>query len=272
MSVQRYKGRYGGWLATALVSVVAVLCLGRYGLFLPVAMCVILPLRTAWRRHRLAAHLITESCKLQRCMQAVHRRAQDHGYAFRPMIHLYVFADDRVQVLPLGARSIAVSRGALQLDSQTLQALLACSYGHLFYGTQVWSTAVAVALAFGMGALFFWNWVVGACLAAGLLLFGIVGACRLHWLPSLLAGRSVSHLRRFGRGLRTLVWQGGQRVYTRLTVGCMAHAERLAHMLGYGFALERYRSRFGDSADPFWQDQVQPQMPGAHRPPGGGVS
>lgn len=272
MNERRYKGQYGGWLATALVSAVAVLCLGRYGLLLPVAMCVILPLRTVWRRHRLAARLITESCKLQQCMQAVHRRAQDHGYAFRPMIHLYVFADDRVQVLPLGARSIAVSRGALQLDSQTLQALLACSYGHLFYGTQVWSAAVAVALAFGMGALFFWNWVVGACLAVGLLLFGIVGACRRHLLASLLAGRGVSQLRRFGRGLRTLAWQGGQRVYAGLTAGCAIRAERLAYTLGYGFALECYRSRFGDPADPFWQDQVQPQLPGAHRPPGGSVS
>lgn len=272
MNERRYKGQYGGWLAAALISAVAVLCLGRYGFLLPVAMCVILPLRTVWRRHRLAARLLTESCKLQQCMQAVHRRAQDHGYAFRPMIRLYVFADDRVQVLPLGARSIAVSRGALQLDSQTLQALLACSYGHLFYGTQVWSAAVAVALAFGMGALFFWNWVVGAGLAAGLLLFGIVGACRRHLLASLLAGRGVSQLRRFGRGLRTLAWQGGQRVYAGLTAGCATRAERLAHTLGYGFALECYRSRFGDPADLFWQDQTQSQLPSAHRPPGGGVS
>ena len=272
MNKRRYKGQYGGWLAAALVSVVTALLFGRYGLLLPVAVCVTLPLRTVWCRHRLAARLITEPCKLQQCMQAVHRRAQNHGCAFRPVIRLYVFADDRVQVLPLGVRSIAVSHAALQLDSQTLEALLACSYGHLFYGTQVWSTAVAVALAFGMGALFFWNWVVGACLVAGLLLFGIVGACRRHWLPSLLAGRSVSHLRRFGRGLRTLVWRGGQRVYAGLTAGYTTRAERLAHALGYGFALERYRSRFGDPADLFWQNQAQPQLPGAHRPPGDGVS
>ena len=51
--------------------------------------------------------------------------------------NIYIVPDQKIQAYAFGWRSIGVTEGALNLDTRTLEALIAHEYGHIVNGDSV---------------------------------------------------------------------------------------------------------------------------------------
>ena len=75
--------------------------------------------------------------KLQNCFERVKNKAEaDCKYVFKG-IKIYYIPSDQINAYAFGWRSIGVTDGALNLDTRTVESLIAHEYGHIVNGDAV---------------------------------------------------------------------------------------------------------------------------------------
>ena len=83
---------------------------------------------------------------VQNCFKRVKTKAEaDCKYVFKG-IKIYYIPSDQINAYAFGWRSIGVTDGALNLDTRTVESLIAHEYGHIVNGDSVLNMVMTVNL------------------------------------------------------------------------------------------------------------------------------
>ena len=136
-----FRGR--GYIYSALVLVLDVLIGGWFGYMVAALTAVYAFFIGEWYAKKKYGAISCDASfsrqrdKLQQCFLRVNTKV-NQKYAHMPKnTKIYIVPDQKIQAYAFGRRSIGVTEGALNLDTRTLEALIAHEYGHIVNGDSV---------------------------------------------------------------------------------------------------------------------------------------
>jgi len=184
--------------------------------------------------------------KLHNCFERVKTKAEaDCKYVFKG-VNVYFIPGDQINAYAFGWRSIGVTAGALNLDSRTVEALIAHEYGHIVNGDSVLNMVMTVN-CFGIAALLaYFQFAFLAAIYLTVLIACLVGVMRLSFISCFITSKITSLVNWIGQ----FVQHGAVNICEAVIrlVGRKGElmADEYATKLGYGFYLRSFLSRFSD--------------------------
>lgn len=187
-------------------------------------------------------------CRLERCFARVMAQAEGRLPPFCKEVQLYSLPGRQVNGAAFGWRSIGITEGALQLDDNTVQAIIAHELGHIAHGDAVLNM-VLTANIFSLAALLLvWQLAFGVfwLIVLAVALCGIRFGCLLWVITDRLSGL----LRRGCETFRSVCVALVQILARAAGRKGELQADAFAVELGYGPALCRFLERFSEPPQP----------------------
>ena len=184
--------------------------------------------------------------KLQNCFKRVKTKAEaDCKYVFKG-IKIYYIPSDQINAYAFGWRSIGVTDGALNLDTRTVESLIAHEYGHIVNGDSVLNMVMTVNCLGIAAILAFYQFAFLAAIYIIVLIACLIGVMRFSFVSYFITNKITSLVRWIGQ----FIQQGALslcEVVIRI-VGRKGEllADVYASNIGYGFYLRNFLSRFPD--------------------------
>lgn len=227
---------FGGWLAAA-VSLVWAGGLGEWA-----------------ARKKLGAVPCTGAVsrsqrRLEACYRRVMAKAGEKLPPFCGEVEIYSLPGQQVNGVAFG-RSIGITEGALQLDDNTVEAIIAHELGHIAHGDAVLNMVLTANIFSLAGLLVIWQLALGTVFWLIVLAVALCCGVRFGYVSWLLTDRLSGLLQRVCEGFRSVCVALVQILARAVGRKGELEADAFAVELGYGFALCRFLERFADQPQP----------------------
>lgn len=182
--------------------------------------------------------------KLQQCFLRVNSKA-NQKYAHMPKnTKIYIVPDQKIQAYAFGWRSIGVTEGALNLDSRTLEALIAHEVGHVVNGDSVLNMVLSANAISLVVLMAFYQFAIIAVVYLIVILACLFGLFKLNFLSFMVTTKITGLLKKIGK----VIQQGAFHVF-QIVIRAFGRkgeimADSFACSLGYAFYLRRFLERF----------------------------
>lgn len=187
--------------------------------------------------------------RLERCFARVMAQAEGRLPPFCKEVQLYSLPGRQVNGAAFGWRSIGITEGALQLDDNTVQAIIAHELGHIAHGDAVLNM-VLTANIFSLAALLLvWQLAFGVVFWLILLAVALCGV-RFGCLSWVITDRLSGLLQRVCEVFRSVCVALVQILARAAGRKGELQADAFAVELGYGPALCRFLERFSEPPQP----------------------
>lgn len=187
--------------------------------------------------------------RLERCFARVMAQAEGRLPPFCKEVQLYSLPGRQVNGAAFGWRSIGITEGALQLDDNTVQAIIAHELGHIAHGDAVLNM-VLTANIFSLAALLLvWQLAFGVVFWLIVLVVALCGI-RFGCLLWVITDRLSGLLRRGCETFRSVCVALVQILARAAGRKGELQADAFAVELGYGPALCRFLERFSEPPQP----------------------
>lgn len=187
--------------------------------------------------------------RLERCFARVMAQAEGRLPPFCKEVQLYSLPGRQVNGAAFGWRSIGITEGALQLDDNTVQAIIAHELGHIAHGDAVLNM-VLTANIFSLAALLLvWQLAFGVVFWLILLAVALCGV-RFGCLSWVITDRLSGLLQRVCEVFRSVCVALVQILARAAGRKGELQADAFAVELWYGPALCRFLERFSEPPQP----------------------
>lgn len=186
--------------------------------------------------------------RLERCFARVMAQAEGRLPPFCKEVQLYSLPGRQVNGAAFGWRSIGITEGALQLDDNTVQAIIAHELGHIAHGDAVLNMVLTANIFSFAALLLVWQLAFGVfwLIVLAVALCGIRFGCLLWVITDRLSGL----LRRGCETFRSVCVALVQILARAAGRKGELQADAFAVELGYGPALCRFLERFSEPPQP----------------------
>ena len=147
-------------------------------------------------------------------------------------------------------RSIGITEGALQLDDNTVEAIIAHELGHIAHGDAVLNMVLTANIFSLAGLLVVWQLTLVAVFWLIVLAVALCCGVRFGYVSWMLTDRLSGLLQRVCEGFRSVCVALVQILARAVGRKGELEADAFAVELGYGFALCRFLERFADQPQP----------------------
>ena len=243
-----FRGR--GYVYSALVLIIDILIGGWLGFMIATLTAVYALLVGEWYAKKIYGVIPCDTSfnnqrdKLQRCFLRVNTKA-NQKYAHMPKnIKIYIVPDQKIQAYAFGWRSIGVTEGALNLDTRTLEALIAHEYGHIVNGDSVLNMVLS-ASAIGLVALLaFYQFALIAVVYLIVIIACLFGIFKFNFLSYMVTTKLTALLKNVGEVIQHGAFHVFQIIIRAFGRKGELMADSFACSLGYAFYLRRFLERF----------------------------
>lgn len=184
--------------------------------------------------------------KLKNCFERVKTKAEhDSKYLFKG-VKVYYIPSDQINAYAFGWRSIGVTDGALNLDTRTVEALIAHEYGHIANGDAVLNMVMTVNCLGIAAILAFYQFAFLVAIYIIVLIACLVGVMRFSFVSYFITNKITALVRWIGEFV-----QHGALILCEIVIRLVGRkgellADEYASNLGYGFYLKNFLTRFSD--------------------------
>ena len=182
--------------------------------------------------------------KLQRCFLRVNTKANQRYTHMPKNTKIYIIPDQRIQAYAFGCRSIGVTEGALNLDTRTLEALIAHEYGHIVNGDSALNMVLSASAIGLVTLLAFYQFALVAVVYLFVIIACLFGLFKLNFLSYMITTKLTGLFKKIGE----IIQHGAFHLFPILIRAFGRKGELMADSfacsLGYAFYLRRFLERF----------------------------
>ena len=197
-----FRGR--GYVYSALVLVLNVLIGGWFGCMVAALTALYAFFIGEWYARKkysaisCDASFSSQRDKLQRCFLRVNTKA-NQKYAHMPKnTKIYIVPDQKIQAYAFGWRSIGVTEGALNLDTRTLEALIAHEYGHIVNGDSVLNMVLSASAISLVALLAFYQFAFIAVVYLIVIIACLFGLFKFNFLSYMVTTKLTGLFKKIG--------------------------------------------------------------------------
>lgn len=184
--------------------------------------------------------------KLKNCFERVKTKAElDCKYLFKG-VKVYYIPSAQINAYAFGWRSIGVTDGALNLDTRTVEALIAHEYGHIVNGDAVLNMVMTVNCLGIAVILAFYQFAFLAAIYIIVLIAYLVGVMRFSFVSYFITNKITALVRWIGEFVQHSALNLCEIVIRLVGRKGELLADEYASNLGYGFYLRNFLTRFSD--------------------------
>lgn len=181
--------------------------------------------------------------RLYRCFLKVKEKAERECPYVPRNVDIYVIPDERINACAF-RNSIGVTEGVLNLDSQTIEALIAHEYGHLANGDSVLNMVMSVSCIGLIALMLFYQFLLLGFIYLVLFLIYCTGGIQLNFFSYMITDKIMGLLKNLGELTKHAVYSICQMVICFIGRRGELRADSFAGELGYAFSLCRFLERF----------------------------
>lgn len=188
--------------------------------------------------------------KLQECFDRVCTKIEAAGEEDSSRLRsigIYYIPTQKINAYTFGRSTIGITDGTLNLDSRTIEALIAHEIGHILRGDAVLHMVLAVHTLGITAMLSLWQF---AFVAVIWLIVGIgclCGTMRFTYLSHMLTTKLAAGIRWIGQLMQNSILAGCQAIIRRIGRKGELLADQYACSLGYGLYLRSFLTRFSQT-------------------------
>lgn len=243
-----FRGR--GYIYSALVLVLDVLIGGWFGCMVAALTAVYAFFIGEWYAKKkygaisCDASFSSQRDKLQQCFLRVNTKA-NQKYAHMPKnTKIYIVPDQKIQAYAFGWRSIGVTEGALNLDTRTLEALIAHEYGHIVNGDSVLNMVLSASAISLVALLAFYQFAFIAIVYLIVIIACLFGLFKFNFLSYMVMTKLTGLFKKIGEVIQHGAFHVFQIIIRAFGRKGELMADSFACSLGYAFYLRRFLERF----------------------------
>lgn len=189
-----------------------------------------------------------QSKKLQQCFLRVRTKA-NRKYGHMPKnTKVYIVPDQKIQAYAFGWRSIGVTEGALNLDTKTLEALIAHEYGHIVNGDSVLNMVLSFVAVSLVVLLALYQFTFIAVVYLFVIIACLFGLFKLNFISCMITTKLTGILKKIGEIVQHMAFHLLLIITRAFCRKGELMADSFACSLGYAFYLRRFLERFDTEA------------------------
>ena len=188
--------------------------------------------------------------KLFNCYQRVKGKIEEEGYRVPTNLKVYMIPGEEMNAFCFGARSIGVTEGTLNLDTRTVEAIIAHEFGHLFNGDSILNMILVVNCLGIITILAFYQFALIVFVYISMIICCMIGLFRFSFAAIFVTGKISGLIKFLVEAAKTIVLQISRLVIAALGRKSEFMADRFAAHIGYTFYLKRFLERFVPDSGP----------------------
>lgn len=222
-------------------------------------------------RFSMRAELIDEksdaSCRKVIQAFSVVKSKTEIQFPFSKQIRIYYIPTEEINAYSFGRNSIAITRGAMSLDSKIIEAILSHEVGHsinadMYFYRFLFGNLFTLIFLIGI-----WNAVIIAILIIiGGLIFAL-SALRLNFVTYQISSFLVGCLKNLLNGIQNILLSIGQAIIACVSRKSEYNADEFAHSLGYNYYLQIFLSKYAMDFEAFHPRTIPEILYASHPEP-----
>ena len=182
-------------------------------------------------------------------------------------INLYYIPTDDINAYTFGRTSVAITSGAMSLDSHIIEAILSHELGHsinahMFFYRFLFGNLIGIMILVGI-----WNTVIiGVVVLIGIFIIALT-AIRLNFVTYQISNFFINMLQKLLSAMQNLLMSIGQAIIAVVSMRSEYNADTFAHRLGYGNYLCIFLSKYAMNFETFQPRTITEMLYASHPEP-----
>lgn len=188
--------------------------------------------------------------KLQQCFLRVDSKANQKYTHMPKNTKIYIIPTQRIKSYTFGWRSIGVTEGALNLDTKTLEAVIAHEYGHIVNGDSVLNMVISASTIGLVALLMLYQFAFITVLYLFVIIACLFGLLKFNFLSYMITTKLTGLIKKIGETIQYGIFHLFQIIIRVFGRKGEIMADSFACSLGYAFYLRQFIKRFDVETSP----------------------